>query len=364
MKIFKNLLISTFLITTISLIACIVFNVLAKSGVNIYSFLTNIALGTFASSLLLMINSIIGYQIQKIKLLRQYHYVLLDIYNRQGVMEYEMEEDKESVGKSAPTEANTRLLYKYLSDITIGDSQKQIDINDDISFILPRGKLAKRFNCTNKRFIEYQSFMGLFRVNLHNHKNNPISIKYDYDFYTQKMCIIKDCLDEMSDILSSLNAFNKKAASEIDNYQRESYEDEINMNKTTVVNNEKDDNINCVIYDRHYYEQKNILCNHLFRINATGDEVLKDSTNSVIKHYIDQVFSKATNGDFFNLLLKNITTNEEINYVIQMIGFDNGENRIRITPNNLNSLIQGISEIIIKHNLQIVESRENGSKGE
>ncbi|MEG1608497.1 MAG: hypothetical protein RR348_01375, partial [Clostridia bacterium] len=361
MKTYKKLYMATLCIGLVSLVlgigSCAIEN-LCINVKEIFGFITSILLGIFASALLIFVNSIVGYFIERRKLLTKYHNIILETYNKWGIMEFEMQDQEEDNSRTASTSENNVLLYKYLCSL-ITASSELVQVKNDIAFVCENGKIAKMFYEANRLWVNYVNKMALFREDLHKDKHNAYSTKLDYDFYTPSMSDIKLIIKKMEQFLIAIKAYNKDTENLMEALRRKKTDSENEINKTIIKNKDKNGIIETTIIGTSFDVKKNILLNLLMGISRYNDIPLNVETNKILQDFNEKKTINA-NEDYFNFLLQNIIVGKEIIYRIENIGYEDSSKTWRISALNFDILIIKLQELILLKNVMLTQKADNG----
>ncbi len=218
MKIYKKLFwVSLFM--SLSSIALIIFCGIQANTMHqaTCETISNIFIGIFSSSLLLFVNSIIGYKIEKERLLRKFHAHLLSIYSQYGTLEYNLP----STNNLLDFNSNDVLeIYKFLCKITLEDCEDMNELKNNISFLIPCLKTNRRFSRIITLINEYERYMGAFRESLHNHRNNFQESLLDIRFYNPFLASLKVLVKEMNLFMTKMGMFNVEASKMTELYKR------------------------------------------------------------------------------------------------------------------------------------------------
>ncbi len=179
--------------------------------------LSNIFIGIFSSSLLLFVNSIIGYKIEKERLLRKFHAHLLSIYSHYGTLEYNLTltDNLPAFNKNDVFE-----IYKFLCKITLEDCEDMNELKNKISFLMPCLKRNREFFRIITLISEYERYMGAFRAALHNHRASMHESRLDIMFYNPFLANLKICVEEMNLFMTKMGMFNVEASKMTKLYKR------------------------------------------------------------------------------------------------------------------------------------------------
>lgn len=200
MKIYRSLIIWTFIIGIFSIAGLTILTCqMPEKQNNWIAYGQMLTSGVFASSLLLLVNAIIGYRIERKKDIVNFCSLVTLLYDSQGNMEFCY---KESGATELENEQN---VYMWLANMLHNLSGEMLQTRLDIKLLFAHTKLQKDYKYINDLIIKLAEDVALFKMELYDARNNVYKVQQLYDQYLKKIG------DNVKDVVKKTSAFRAAA---------------------------------------------------------------------------------------------------------------------------------------------------------